>query len=226
MDGRGMFAFIEVWARNVAAIAEGRLVSDVMRAESLDRTQAFADRGSGDMHISEFKDYSVMREGIVGDRLRELFRISLEGNTSHPAFQILRELTTTYWAISHEALRALKRAKPPSSCEGPELTDSTLISALLWRHISRARRLSSRGVKTTSVVNMVNIRRRLQPPLPHDYFGNAVTVAKTTVSPTDVESKHLHELARLVSESIEWWTSERIWSYIRALDSTYQAERV
>ena len=227
MDGTAMFVFVQVWAKNVAAVAEGRLVSDVMKPESLDRTQAFATHGSGDMHISEFANYTVMKDGLVGDRLWELVRIALEGNTSHPALETLRQLTTTYWNISQEFLQATKRTAPPSASEAPGLTDKAVLSALLWRHISRARRLRSRGIKTTSVVNVVNIRRRLRPPLPLDYSGNAVVVAKTTVSAADVESKkHLHELAMRFSESIDWWISERIWGYIGALDSTLQALRV
>ncbi|KFY95217.1 hypothetical protein V500_02894 [Pseudogymnoascus sp. VKM F-4518 (FW-2643)] len=209
------------------AVAEGRLVSEVMNPESLDRTQAFATHGSGDMHISDFANYTVRKDGLVGDRLRELVRIALEGNTSHPALETLCQLTTTYWNVSQESLQATKLAAPPSASEAPGLTDKAVLSALLWRHISRARQLHSRGIKTTSVVNMVNIRRRLRPPLPLDYTGNAVVVGKATVSAADVETKmHLHELARRVSESIDWWTSERIWGYIGALDSTLEALRV
>ncbi|OBT61647.1 hypothetical protein VE03_08388 [Pseudogymnoascus sp. 23342-1-I1] len=224
MDGTAIFVFVQMLAKNVAAVAEGRMVSDIMKPECLDRTQAFADNGSGDMHISEFLNYKVMKDGLVGDRLRELVRIAIEGETTHPALEILRQLTTTYWNISLESLQAAKLAAPPSA---PGVTDKTLLSALIWRHISRARLLRSRGLMTTSVVNMVNIRRRLQPPLPLDYSGNAVVVAKATVSAEEVETElHLHELARRVSESIEWWTSERIWGYIGALDSAPEVLRV
>ncbi|KAL5349232.1 hypothetical protein ACLOAV_005520 [Pseudogymnoascus australis] len=227
MDGTAMFVFAQTWAKNVGAVAEGRMVSDVMEPECLDRTQSFATHGSGNMHISEFTNYKVMKDGLVGDRLRELVRIALEGNTTHPSLAILRQLTTTYWNISQEFLQATKNAAPPSESEATGVTDKTLLSALLWRHISRARQLRSRGIKTTSVVNMVNIRRRLRPPLPLDYTGNAVVVAKATVSAEDVEAKmHLHELAGRVSESIDWWTSERIWGYIGALDSAHEVLRV
>ncbi|KAM4060064.1 transferase family protein [Hirsutella rhossiliensis] len=156
-------------------------VSDVIKPESLDRTQVSATHGSGDIHISELTNYAVMKDGLVGDRQRELVRIALEGNTSHPAWKTFRQLTATYWNISQESLQSIKRAVPPSASEGTELTGSTVLSALLWRHISRARQLLARGIKTTSVVNMVDIRRRLSPPLPFDYSGNALTVAKTTI---------------------------------------------
>jgi hypothetical protein len=67
----------------------------------------------------------------------------------------------------------------------------------------------------------------LEPPLPINYPGNALAHAKTTATVADVESeKPLYELTRQINESIEWWTSEKMWGFIGAIDSTPHVGKV
>jgi hypothetical protein len=226
MDGRGISTVGKTWARNVGAVSEGRLVSETLTQEKLDRTQAFGN-GSRSMEISEFPNYRMTKQVWRSALQRQLWEAEVNGDISHPKRHLLEQLTLTYWNIPHTTVEALKRDASQSAPNAPVVTDSAIISALLWRHITRARRLTSRGVESTCILNVVNIRRRLDPPLSLDYPGNAIAHARTTATPADVESeKTLYELAKQVTDSIDWWTSDRIWGLISAIDSTPRVGKV
>jgi hypothetical protein len=226
MDGRGMSIFGKTWARNVGAVSEGRFVQVSLEPESLDRTPAFGS-GSCKMQISDFPNYRITKQVWRSALQRELLEASLKGDVSHPKLQLLQQLHLSYWTIARPSLHAIKHAASASAPSSPVLTDSAVISALLWRYITKARQLSASGAKTTCLLNVVNVCRRLEPPLPLDYPGNALCHAKTSATPADVESKKpLYELARQVSDSIDWWTSERIWGLIGAIESTPHVGKV
>lgn len=218
-----MSIFGKTWAKNVNAASEGQLVTELLTPESLDRTPAFGN-GSGCLQISDFPHYRISKKGLRSDRQRQLLIAALAGDDDHPGLDTLKQLHLSYWTISQASLRAIKPAAPPSA---PELTNSALLSALFWRHITRARQLSSRGIESTSLMNVVNVCRRLQPPLPLDYPGNALTHAKTTGGTAAVESEMpLYDLATQVNESIDWWTSDRIWGLMGAIESTEHVGKV
>jgi hypothetical protein len=139
----------------------------------------------------------------------------------------MKQLELTYWTISQKYLQGIKQAAFAAAPKAPLLTDSAILSAILWRHVSRARQLSSHGIESTSLLNVVNICRRLEPPLPPNYPGNALTHAKTTARSSDVESERpIYELARQINESIDWWTSERIWGLMGAIASAPHVGKV
>ncbi len=224
MDGRGMSVFAKTWAKNVGAVAEGRTEA-TLNEESLDRSKIFGN-GSCGMQLSEFPHYRVAPR-FRGARTRELMGAAIAGELSPQALQVLKGLHLSYWMIPNSSMQAMMEAAQPPAPNAPVLTEGTILSALIWRHITRARQLSSHGVESTSLLNVVNVCRRLDPPLPFEYLGNALTHAKATAKTVDVESKlSLYELARLVNDSIEWWTSERIWGFIGALDSTPKVAKV
>jgi hypothetical protein len=82
---------------------------------------------------------------------------------------------------------------------------------------------------TNSFINTVNVRRRLDPPLPLEYLGNALVHAKTSAATVDVESAEpgmLYKLAKQITDAIEWWTSERVWELIGAIESSVMVSKV
>ncbi len=220
-----MSIFGKTWAKNVRAVADGRFVLEGFKQESLDRAQAFGN-GSCGMQLSDFPNYRLSTKGLRSAQQRELLEAAVAGDASHPALHIVQQQHLSYWVISRVSLRAIKKA----ALSGPNLpvqTDSAVLSALLWRHVTRARQLSSQGVKLTSLLNVVSVCRRLKPPLPLDYPGNALAHAKTTAGTADVEFEMpLYELAMQINHSIDWWTSERIWGLIGAIDSTPHVGKV
>ncbi|KAJ6443697.1 Thaumatin, pathogenesis-related protein [Purpureocillium lavendulum] len=96
--------------------------------------------------------------------------------------------------------------------------------SLLWM-----RELSSLGITTSSFVSPVNVRRRMDPPLPSEYPGNALVHAKTSAAVSDVESAEpgtLYHLAKQIANAIEWWTSERVWELIGAIESSAMVSKI
>ncbi|KAK2761662.1 hypothetical protein FQN54_001490 [Arachnomyces sp. PD_36] len=219
MDGAGMANLTKVLGKHVAARSEGRFLSseNAFPDEALDRSSIF---GSGRKQVCDFSNYRLSKTYRCAVE-RELIDAAIAGD--HPKRQTLQKLQFSHWFISDESMRTLREATLPQSKGQPVLTDNTIMCAALWRHISRARQLSSRGIVTNSFVNTINVRRRMDPPLPLEYLGNAVVHAKTTAATADVESSEtgmLYKLAKQITDAIEWWTSERIWELIGAIESS------
>lgn len=87
-------------------------------------------------------------------------------------------------------------------------TTNSLLMALLWRHMTRARRPSiqhNSNVKTSSLLIPVNIRQKLQEPLFDSYFGAAVDSAKAELdldALTTETGMTLREVSLAIRESI------------------------
>lgn len=87
-----------------------------------------------------------------------------------------------------------------------EMSSFQSLSALLWRAVTRARKLPSN--KTTTFRMAVNCRHRLQPKLDPYYFGNAIQSIPTLASAGDVMSRDLR------------WCAEQLNQTVRAHDDT------
>ncbi|RYR40212.1 hypothetical protein Ahy_A09g045926 [Arachis hypogaea] len=87
------------------------------------------------------------------------------------------------------------------------------IGAHLWRSACKARELSKD--QPTVFQTVVDIRRKLNPPLPQNYFGNALAF---TISPMccvgDIVSKPLSYAAKNIREAVERINDEYIRSQI------------
>lgn len=226
MDGAGMAILTKTFAKHVAAASDGRLISsgDAFPDEALDRSTIFG--GNGRKEICDFPNYRLSKTYRCAVE-RELIEAAVSGDG--PKLQLLRKLQLTHWFISDTSMSAIRDAAMPASTGLPVLTDNAILCAVLWRHITRARQLSSRGIMTNSFVNTVNIRRRLDPPLPLEYVGNALVHAKTSAATCDVESTEpgmLYKLAKQIADAIEWWTSERIWELIGAIESSERVSNI
>lgn len=90
----------------------------------------------------------------------------------------------------------------------PAHTTNSLLMALLWRHMTRARRPSvahNLNVKTSSLLIPVDIRRKLRQPLPSSYFGAAVDSAKAELDLDELTTsngKGIREVSSTVREAI------------------------
>ncbi|KAK8577116.1 hypothetical protein V6N13_122111 [Hibiscus sabdariffa] len=81
-----------------------------------------------------------------------------------------------------------------------EISSFQSLSALLWRAVTRARKLPS--TKTTTFRMAVNCRHRLNPKLDPLYFGNAIQSIPTYASAGDVTSRDLRWCALQLNESV------------------------
>lgn len=227
MDGAGMAIFIKTFAKYVAALSDGRFLSseEAFPEEALDRSNIIG--GSGRKQVCDFPNYRLSKTHRYAAE-QELIEAAIAGG-DHPQLQLLEKLQMSYWLISDESIRAIREAALPPAKELPILTDNAIICAVLWRHITRARQLSARGIMANSFTNTVNIRRRMDPLLPLEYPGNAVVLAKTSAATINVESAEpgmLYKLAKQITDAIEWWTPERIWELIGAIESSEKVSKI
>ncbi|KAJ5913708.1 transferase family domain-containing protein [Penicillium tannophilum] len=226
-DGTGVTPLIKTFAKHLAALSEGRFVSskDVFPEEALDRSSLF--RGSGREQDCDLPNYR-RSENYRFARERALLE-AFVARDEKP--QLLQKLQLSDWIVSANSLLAMREAASPlNETKGSAvLTDHAILCAALWRHISRARQLSSSGITTTSFITPVNIRRRMDPPLPLEYPGNALVHAKTSAAVSGVEAAEpgtLYNLATQITHAIDWWTSERIWDLIGAIESSEMVSKI
>ncbi|KAI9161823.1 hypothetical protein LWI28_020993 [Acer negundo] len=78
------------------------------------------------------------------------------------------------------------------------LTTFEVLTAYVWRSRFRAMKLSP-DAKTLICLTM-NIRRRLNPPLPDGYYGNAFINANAVLTGKDLNEKPLSETAKVIKE--------------------------
>lgn len=86
-----------------------------------------------------------------------------------------------------------------------EISSFQSLCALLWRTVTRARKLPSS--KATTFRMAVNCRQRLEPNLNPYYFGNAIQSVPTYASASDVLSRDLR------------WCAEKLNKNVRAHDN-------
>lgn len=88
------------------------------------------------------------------------------------------------------------------------------LCALVWRAITRARRLPDDH--PTSFVMSIDNRKRMHPPLPADYFGNSVYRVATTTTAGELLSHDLGWAALRLNRTIAVHTDTAIRDAVRA----------
>lgn len=111
----------------------------------------------------------------AAQKLRALYNNSLPSNPlSKKWFQTSSEtVSKVHWIPAHK-IKELRSAVGESSSLTPTVYESIL--TLLWRSVIRIRltqETESASTMSKAVIVMC-MRKRLEPPLPKDYFGNAV----------------------------------------------------
>jgi hypothetical protein len=211
MDAQSLGTFVSVWSRNVLAVSEGYAVPphERFRAEDLDRTclsSAFSTR-----LLPDYLTYEPGTECLLSDQRDEILRLSSAGDHLK-----LKELVPiSHWLMSQETVDALNRSVREAFPSEPGVTEASLLSALIWRNVSVARELLSKGAPGSALFTSTNVRRMLDPQLPMTYPGNAIALARADASSEELHSneeiKTLYLLARRISDSVEWWTPEQLW---------------
>ncbi|XWS74844.1 hypothetical protein CRYUN_Cryun01aG0032800 [Craigia yunnanensis] len=94
-----------------------------------------------------------------------------------------------------------------------EISSFQSLCALLWRAVTRARKLPSS--KTTTFRMAVNCRHRLNPKLDPLYFGNAIQSIPTYASAGDVTSRDLRWCAVQLNESVRAHNYETVRRFVK-----------
>ncbi|KDP44821.1 hypothetical protein JCGZ_01321 [Jatropha curcas] len=88
-----------------------------------------------------------------------------------------------------------------SAVAAVEISSFQSLCALLWRAVTRARKLNPN--KTTTFRMAVNCRHRLNPKLDPLYFGNAIQSSPTYASAGDVLSRDLRWCAEQLNKNVQ-----------------------
>ena len=116
----------------------------------------------------------------------------------------LKNFLLSHWYLSPENLISLVDTAVESNSSRPAVTENALLSAFIWRQVTKARRLSASGVARSSLYTSVNVRRRMDPPLAVEYPGNAIVLGTARVSPSELElSSTLYNVGRKIGVLID-----------------------
>ncbi|CAK7325820.1 unnamed protein product [Dovyalis caffra] len=98
-----------------------------------------------------------------------------------------------------------------------EISSFQSLCALLWRAVTRARKLNPS--KSTTFRMAVNCRHRLSPKLDPLYFGNAIQSVPTYASAGDVVSRDLRWCAEQLNKNVAAHNDEMIRRFVKNWES-------
>ncbi|KAI3673042.1 hypothetical protein L6452_39151 [Arctium lappa] len=131
----------------------------------------------------------------------------------HPLFK------ERFFHFSSATVSSLK-AKANTECNTVKISSLQAVAALLWRCVTRIRRLSDESETICKLV--VNNRCRVNPPLSDDYFGNPIQTVRGTATVEDLmghglgwTALRLHEAVgnhdnTAVEKWVESWLKNRV----------------
>ncbi|XP_020233758.1 uncharacterized acetyltransferase At3g50280 [Cajanus cajan] len=117
------------------------------------------------------------------------------------AGELMKKQSNDEHAKGNRILENWFKVKPLSVTETTEISSFQSVCALLWRAVTRARKLASS--KTTTFRMAVNCRHRIEPKLERYYFGNAIQSVPTYASAGDVLSRDLGWCAEQLNKSVK-----------------------
>ena len=220
MDGSGLFSFFRCLSKHTAASSRSQVLRPWERIseESIDRTLLSA--GPARREMSEYPGFRPAREdswAAKADAGKLMARLVAQ---SEQIFT--KKVMKTWWILGPEQLLKLEEDIASSNPDKIKPTLNSTISALCWRHISLARRLGDE-TEHSSLLTVCDFRARLDPPLPPEYVGNALMFAKAKAPLTELCTlglEALYKTASRITESVNWWDSEKIQGLLSAVEGT------
>ncbi|KAK6124602.1 hypothetical protein DH2020_041657 [Rehmannia glutinosa] len=122
-----------------------------------------------------------------------------------PVFDCKKEeLEFRVFKLSPTDINFLKdKAKPAdqTNSTATKISSFNVVAALIWlcKALSCEREYNKDRIST--LLNVIDIRSRLNPPLPSSYCGNAVLVAYSSAKCEDIEKWPFSDLVKMVSEA-------------------------
>jgi hypothetical protein len=153
----------------------------------------FAEKSRGVKSISKQPDFTR------SSRLISPVVLQLPKGGPKVSFSVNEPLRERIFSFSGEAIKKLKARTNKNKTV--EISSFQSLSALLWRSVTRARKLPS--TKMTTFRMAVNCRHRLEPKLDPYYFGNAIQSIPTLASAGDVLSRDLRWCAEQLNKNVK-----------------------
>ncbi|KAL2894785.1 BAHD acyltransferase DCR [Bienertia sinuspersici] len=124
------------------------------------------------------------------------------------------QLEERFFHFSSEAIAKIKlRANEEMSNANNNIKVSSFqaLIALIWRSIIRAKGL--KADQTTKCKLAANNRTRLDPPLPEEYFGNALGVLVSTTTVTELLNQSIGKTAVLLHQAVVNYTNKDVYDF-------------
>ncbi|KAL2555753.1 HXXXD-type acyl-transferase family protein [Forsythia ovata] len=137
----------------------------------------------------------------------EIDVVELMGKQSNDKLKFPNEKLTPLTWLRNVVSKETRNANPTA-----EISSFQSLCALLWRGITRARKLPPS--KTTTFRMAVNCRHRLEPKLEPLYFGNAIQSIPTISSAGDVLSKDLRWCAEQLNKNVLAHDNDTVRKYV------------
>ncbi|KAL0354107.1 UNVERIFIED_CONTAM: Putrescine hydroxycinnamoyltransferase 1 [Sesamum angustifolium] len=150
----------------------------------------------------------------------EFFKPDLPAGLGLPVFDCEREeLEYTVFSLTSDAINYLKdKAGESIGSTTTKITVLRVVAALVWRCKALANYTEYNKDRVSTLLNVVDLRSRLNPPLPNSYCGNAVLVAYSSATCEDIEQWPFSKLVEMVAEAPRRLTDEYAKSVIDWLE--------
>lgn len=148
--------------------------------------------------------FSFSREAIQKLKAKTNQKRSSDNGDINAVELMGKQSNDTYlqsWLSSNNKNNNDNNNNNPNDKRTCEISSFQSLCALLWRAVTRARKLPSQ--KTTTFKMAVNVRHRLEPKLDAYYFGNAIQSIITHASVGDVSSRDPRWIAEQLSANVK-----------------------
>ncbi|KAL0444048.1 UNVERIFIED_CONTAM: Fatty alcohol:caffeoyl-CoA acyltransferase [Sesamum latifolium] len=133
----------------------------------------------------------------------------------------------TVFSLTSDAINYLKdKATESISSTTSKITVFSVVAALMWRCKALSNYTEHNKARVSTLLNVVDLRSRLNPPLPNSYCGNAILGAASSATCEDIEKWPFSRMVEMVVEAPERVTDEYAKSVIDCLEINKRPLRV
>ena len=199
MDGNGLGQLIKQFATTMRGedIPEGDI-----KAGNLIANQVLPSLPTGEVHLE-------LHNSMIKDPKSQ----------SDPLPKSSAESSWAYFNFSPARMIKLKQVASQKCRPGARISSDDAITALLWRAITRARSPKLDMSSSTIMTRAVNLRGKLEPPLPMTFLTNCVMGHNSNLRLSALISMDLSDVAILLRQDLNSIDDHFVRSYITFLRS-------
>ncbi|XVE69367.1 hypothetical protein DITRI_Ditri09bG0146500 [Diplodiscus trichospermus] len=217
VDGTSFWNFFNTFAEICRKITNNNNLSIERIARQPDFSRKSVLISSAILRVPEggpkvtFNENEPLRERIFSFSREAILELKAEVNGNFNAVEILGKQSDDKYHNDNEKNWMFKTAAPISNTA--EISSFQSLCALLWRAVTRARKLPSS--KTTTFRMAVNCRHRLSPKLDPLYFGNVIQSIPTYASAGHVTTRDLRWCAARLNDSVRAHNDEAVRRFVK-----------
>ncbi|KAJ4822769.1 hypothetical protein Tsubulata_042961 [Turnera subulata] len=212
-DGTAFWHFVNIW-------------SEISR--SLSSAGGPSHYQESSQHVHVIKPYWYL-DGIENPiRIPDFVYQEIIGAQGGPSNSPPRKVRIFHFTKeSIAALKAKANAEIGSSASNVSISSLQAILAHFWRSVTRIKQLEAADTEEETHCKVaINVRHRLQPPLPDKHFGHAIIVESAIARAGELLEKGLGWAALQINKMIAGQTNEEIKKNLKAWVERPQAPKL